>query len=477
VDDGEVVDAEIVDDGQPKPAPLVPVDVILTPCHHGCTCGLHQQTLYGDRIPDHPPTDLDHGEMGLLVEAVGDATRLLNGFHDHFRKLRAAATQTHGQASRALRELAVSLNSDAARKACAERDQVEEAYADLTPDERQPAPRWLKATAIIAIAGMVVFDAYFFQQIFLNIMQVSLSDPWWKRDIGLVAAIVMAIGIIVTGRILAGPIWRRRHRWRRPGSPDEPPPHRITRVARVAAVGAAPAAIFFVLGWWASFRGQVAVQDQLNTVYDTNNSLIPSSFAVMLLLLSLAITVIVLEILVHNPYQAQLKRSERALTQVRKEIAAGADAAAQAVDAHEIAWRDLRSARDEVISFVHAELARPWQSIILPARLRHGRAGPKSAEAKYGAKIEIVPSESNGHVVGTDQVQITYSIFEGMTQPQPGPGPLAEVVRAVIELDPEILREEERRLVHLLHTQLGAPTEAADPADAGVTGHHDDEEA
>jgi hypothetical protein len=469
VDDNEVIDAEIVDDDPAKPAPLVPADTILTPCHHGCTCGLHQQVLYGDRVPDHPPTDLDHGEMGLLVEAIGEATRLLNGFHDHFRKLRAAATQTHGQARRALRELTVSLNSDAVRKACAERDRVEEAYADLSPDERQPAPRWLKATALIAVVGMVVFDAYFFQQIFLNIMHVSLSDPWWKRDIGLVAAVVVAMGVIATGRILAGPIWRMGRRWRRPDSPDEPPPHRLVRAARVVAVGAAPAAIFFVLGWWASFRGQVAVVEQLNTINHTNYSAIPSSFAVMLLLLSLAITVIMLEILVYNPYQPQLKRSERALAQVCKEITASADAAIQAVEAHEIAWRDLRSARDEVISFVQAELARPWQTVILPARLRHGRAGPKSAETKYGAKIEIVPGNGNGaYGVGTDQVQITYQIFEGMAQPQPGPGPLAEVVRAVIELDPESLRKEQHRLERLLHAQFGAPGQEADPASAGV---------
>src|SRR6266487_3284595 len=96
-EDGEVVDGEIVDDGREGAlAPLVPPDTILAPCHHGCTCGLHQQTVYGDRVPRHEPTDLDHGEMGLLVEAVGDATRMLNGFHDHFRKLRAATVQSHG---------------------------------------------------------------------------------------------------------------------------------------------------------------------------------------------------------------------------------------------------------------------------------------------------------------------------------------------------------------------------------------------
>jgi hypothetical protein len=466
VDDDEVIDAEIVDDNAVRPAPLAP-DTILTPCHHGCTCGLHQQTVYGDRVPEHPPTVLDHGEMGLLVEAVGEATRLLNGYHDFFRKLRATATQTHGQASRALLELAVTLDGDALRRACAEHDRVEEAYADITPAERHPAPLWLKAMAVVAAIGMVVFDAYFFQQIFLNIMQVSLSDPFWKRGIGLVAALVLAIGVVATGRILAAPIWRTGRRWRRSASPDEPPPGRAARFMRVAAVGATPALTFFVLGWWASFRGQVAVVDQLNVINGTNNLAIPSVFAVAMLLLSLAVTVITLEILIYNPYQADLRRAERAREEARKQISVTSDAAAKAIDAHEIAWRDLRSARDEVIGFVQAELARPWQTIILPARLRHGRAGPTSAQTNYNVKIELTPADGDrGAVPGTGQVRITYSIFDGMAQPQPSPGPLAEVVRAVMDLDPDRLRDRQGQLEQTLRGRLGGPGPAADAADA-----------
>jgi hypothetical protein len=475
MDDDGIVDAEIVDDGDDGkgsgPARLLPDDTILAPCHHGCTCGLHQQTVYGDRVPRHEPTDLDHGEMGLLVEAVGDAARLLNGFHDHFRKLRAATVQSHDQAKRALRDLAAALNGEAVRRACAERDRVDRAYADLTPDERQPAPRWLKAVAVIAVAGMVTFDAYFFQQIFLDILNLGPNDPWWKQEIGLIAAVIMAIGVIAVGRILAGPVWRMQRRWRRPAHSDEPPPRRAARAARVMAVGAAPAAIFFVLGWWASFRGQAAVRDQLLALHYNVGPVVPSSLGVMLLLLSLALTVVVLEILVHNPYQAQLKRAERVLTRARRQITGKADAATRAVEAHEIAWRDLRSARDEVISFVHAELARPWQQVILPARLRHGRAGPKSAGAEYGVKIELTPAGTNGNgAVGVEQVQISYRIFEGMSQPQPAPGPLAEVVRAVLELDPDVLKKELSHLEGQLHAQFDSH-----PEDAGPGSHHDEE--
>ena len=46
------------------------------------------------------------------------------------------------------------------------------------PAERQPAARWLKAAAAAAAAGMTLFDAYFFPQACLNILQVTVNNAW-----------------------------------------------------------------------------------------------------------------------------------------------------------------------------------------------------------------------------------------------------------------------------------------------------------
>src|SRR5580704_5118190 len=155
-DDDKIFDAEIVNEENGELAPLVPPDTILTPCHHGCSCGLHQQVVYGERVPLHSAAELDHGEMALLVEAAGDATQMLSGFHDHFRQLRATTTQSHSQACRALHELTTLLRSDVVGKASAARERVETEYADLTPAERQPAPPWLKVAAVAAVVGMCI---------------------------------------------------------------------------------------------------------------------------------------------------------------------------------------------------------------------------------------------------------------------------------------------------------------------------------
>ena len=319
-DEDEIVEAEIVDDDSRdggQLAPLVSGDTILTPCHHGCTCGLHQQVVYGERVPEHPPSVLDRGEMALLVEAAHNATRLLNDFHDHLRKLREAAVRSHGRVKHTMREVTLLLGSDAAQRARAELDRVEETYADLTPAERQPTPFW-KFLAIVAAVCMACFDAFFFRKTFLDILGVTINAAWWERDLGLVAALVLAIGLITTGWVLAKPAWRIAHRWRRPASPDEAPPRRSARLTRIVAVGAGPAAIFFVFGWWAAIRGQAGVVEEQDVLTNSNTPApLPNGLSIMLLLLSMALTVIVLEIAVYNPYQADLRRAKRGLAKLR----------------------------------------------------------------------------------------------------------------------------------------------------------------
>ena len=202
-------------------------------------------------------------------------------------KLRAAAVRTYGQASRALRELALLLGSDAARGALSQRNQVEAAYADLTPAERQSAPRWLKAAAIAAAIGTAIFDTYLFQHAFLNIMQVRASHAWLTTGLGLETGFVLALGLITAGRLLAGPIWRLRQR--RPASPGGSPIRPILGAGALALalVAAAMTPIFVFAGGYPG-----------------------------LLLLSLAFVVFVLETLVYNPYQADLRRAERAVRQL-----------------------------------------------------------------------------------------------------------------------------------------------------------------
>jgi hypothetical protein len=212
---------------------------------------------------------------------------------------------------------------------------------------------------------------------------------------------------------------------------------------------AGPGAILFVLGYWANLRGELANLES----QQPGTSYLPQSFEVMMLLLTMALVVILLEVLTYNPYQVGIKSAERELRRREKEAREAGNRARAAVAAYEIAWRDLRSYRDEVIAVVRAELARPWHEVILPARLRHGRATPVPVPPDPD-----VDSATGAEVIDTvEPPRVIYRIFQGVDQPQPGLGPLAETMRAVRELRPEELAERHAHLQNLLTEQRGEP--------------------
>jgi hypothetical protein len=451
----EIVDGEIVPD-EGSVSDLLPADFIPFPCHHGCTCGLHGQVVYGDRVPLHPPEVLDHGEMALLTEAMESATRRLNDYHLFLSRQREIVIRTRHEAERRLDGLKQFVVGGEALRAHAALKAVQEHQSGLSVEDRRGPPVWMKVALVGAVLGVGLFDAVFFQQSFLDILQITRSDPWWKRGVGLIAAVILAIGLVSSGRILAGPIWRLARRWRQAPSPDEQPPRRALVVARAVAVLAAPGMVLFVLGYWASLRGQIAAAD---------TAVVPGPLPVMLLLLCLTLTVIILEVLVYQPYHADLREAERRFAKMRRKVLQHHSAVRAALTELEIAWRGLRSGRDEVIALVRAELARPWHTVILPARLRHGRAGPVPAAPVVG---EAATGPGLAEPAHDDRVDLIHRIFEGVDQPQPGAGPLAETIRSVRELDPQGLRNRYEELRDALDAQLGETSEDETPKEMAV---------
>ena len=439
---------------EPLVGEVVPVEPeAVLPCHHGCNCRLHEQVVYGQRVPDHPPEVLDQGEMGLLTEAAEQATRRLNAFHDHLRQQRRIVVEARDRAQRALGEFAALVSDGGVARARAERDAVEERFADLPADERRPAPRWLSVLAVAGIVVVGVFDALFFQKAFTDILNVQVHGFRPERYVGLLAAALLAVGLFIAGRILAEPLWRLARSWRTPAGPDQPPPSRRTVMMRISLLVAGPGAILFVFGYWAHLRGFMARQETRSAGPDYAG-FTAEPFEVAMLLLTMALVVILLEVLTFNPYQTAIKGAERELRRREKEVRQAGDRAGAAIAAYEAAWRDLRSYRDEVIAMVRAELARPWHEVILPARLRHGRASP----------VPVPPDRGEDAATGAEVVdtaeppQVVYRIFQGVDQPQPGLGPLAETVRAVRELRPDDLTERHARLRDRLAEQRKEPS-------------------
>ncbi len=56
-------------------------------------------------------------------------------------------------------------------------------------------------------------------------------------------------------------------------------------------------------------------------------------------------------------------------------------------------------------------------------------------------------------------MRITYRIFQGVDQPQPSAGPLAETVRSILDLQPDDLAARHDQLRERLFADLGRPAE------------------
>ncbi|GAA3133251.1 hypothetical protein [Streptosporangium carneum] len=435
-DETTIVNGEVV------PRSGITPDAVILPCHHGCTCGLHQQVVYGSLLDRRPPHVLDNGEMTHLTEASESATRRLNDYHGYLSRQRGAVEQRKANAENALRTFKVFLDGGMVFRARQALIEADRALASAAFHERGPAPRWLRLLTLATIVFVAIFDAYFFQRVFLDLLNIELHAPLLERSVGLVAAVVLAVSLVTAGRILADPIARLTNARRRPASADERP--RVLRtLGRALALLAFPLLIFAVYALWAYIRGQLAADEAGGIVS------VPPDWAVLLLIMVLAATVVVLEALIHRPHHENMRGAERAFERAAARATALSGDVEKAVSAYEHTWRDLRSCHDEVASVIRAELAKPWYDVILPARLRHGKAGPEPPKPLTQGDIATTPTAEWLAAAG-----LPYQIFEGVHQPQPGRGPLAETVRTLVELDPVTTREKFADLVRRLEAQL-----------------------
>ncbi|MFC4534074.1 hypothetical protein [Sphaerisporangium dianthi] len=451
------------DEGAPPP---IRAEDIVLPCHHGCACGLHQQVVYGSLVDPHSPEQLDYGEMAELTEASETATRKLDAYHTYLSRQRGTVGQSRDRATGALGEFRTFLHSGAIGRARGDITRAERDLAALPAHDRGEAPQWLKILTVLTIVGVAYFDATFFQQAFLDILKIPLHAPLAERAVGWIAALVLALSLVACGRVIAGPVYRTARAARRTPSPDEPPPRRLMRASYGALLLAFPLAVLSVYGLWALLRGQLAAADATRPVT-------APGWSVLLLLMVLALTVIALEVLIYRPYHENLREAERRYRTVTRQGVRLDKKAGEALTAYEHAFRDLRSCHDEVAAVIRAELARPWHTVILPARLRHGAAGQRpprpllsgdiATPADSAAQPEPSVRDRGPADAGPHLPDLPFRIFEGVDQPQPGRGPLAETARSIRDLDPGPVRAAYTRLSDRLEKQL-AITPAPEPA-------------
>jgi len=263
--------------------------------------------------------------------------------------------------------------------------------------------------------------------------------------------------------VLSVPVWRLVGTWHRPFGPDDSPRwHLARRMIRFLAIAAVPAVLVWVIVIWAVLRGYL----------NQDGSYPVPSYAVVLLVLILAATTMGLEILVSNPYARADREAAADVGQATAQYQKLRSRSGESLAVLEREWRNLRSARDELLSKARVEMGRAWETLILPARLRHGRAGVSPPpligveprpDPDGGAPLMLRGLDQNAPSSTADDVgegargeldekdvHAVLQFFSGVHQPPPGLGPLAETVRAVTELSPEGLREERDQMCRLI---------------------------
>ncbi|QBI53611.1 hypothetical protein [Streptomonospora litoralis] len=519
-------------DPSPRHWELVPF-----PCHHGCTCQLHEQTVYGSMVAEHDAERLDNGEMAALVTAGDNVTRLLNGYRHYFDKLTAKVVRAHTRAGNAVDGLENLRRGHALSRATDRLRRVDGDFAHYSAAEREPAHWALRILTFAVLVIVVVFDAWYFQQVFSGLLQVEEGDP--ERWMGVLVGGVLGAGLFLAGRLLASPIRRLRIAWRqrdeeaeaerrlwaearmrqaerdaagedapsgtagddsaeaggdgrgerpepadrrRRGSrPRESRPRGRTgwRIGRWAMTLAFPVVAVGIFGYWALLRAHGQVEDGRS----------PLAVDFMLLLLLLALTLMALEISVYNPYREKRGSAMLGYRLVRLRESFLRWRATRAIGKADRLWRTLRSGRDQGLTIARAELGRAWSKLILPARLRHGRAGweppqvirfhsPDGAIVNgEGTRHPLPPEDREPAELTAEDVEQLYQFFENIRQPTPGLGPLAEVVRSVRDLDPQPLRERKEAILARLADQALPGAGTADDADGGTDGNGDDRAA
>jgi hypothetical protein len=448
------------------------------PCHHGCGCGIEDLVVHNLSYPQREATELDNGETAALFSAARQAAELLDGHHAYVRELRERTIDARSHAENDLEEFREVVVDDDVGRAITGRRRVEDRHRHLAPELLDPPSAPIRALQVTVTIIVTIFDIWFFYTAFLNLQDIPITAPAWQKLLALLPGLVLPAGLIFVGKMLSVPTWRMVAGWRRPAGPDDSPLATwARRFLRFSLVAALPLLLLWVIAMWAVLRGYL-IEDESYPV---------PSYAVVLLVVVLALTTMGLEILISNPYARAAREANDRVQAAAERFGQARRTANDSLSTFEREWRNLRSARDELLSKARVEMGRAWETLILPARLRHGRAG-LGPPALIGLETDedqrsgdiIGSAVGDGDLAGPDDLDVdaaggasaagelteqdvhaVLQFFHGVHQPPPGLGPLAETVRSVNDLSPHRLRSEWNELCRAVERRSRGATPAS----------------
>ncbi|WP_067498415.1 hypothetical protein [Actinoplanes sp. TFC3] len=327
-------------------------------------------------------TELSYAEAALLTRAGLAADESLAEAHPRIQDAADRLAQAWHRAAAALQRLAEFEAEQALREAGRACRRVRDRHAGDGPEDRRHRPFWLRAPLVwTLIMVSAIYDTVFFATIFQNAIDLRDDAPLWEKAISYIPGFGIAMALILSGSMLAVPLFRHRARaerrrlrgrldwrvvlsrtflvWRRNADQradqDLPWPSWPFPVAFVALVLA-------VLGVWAWLRGR--------SMFDPS-----MRWPLVALLLLLTVSAITFKAVAHNPFADRSAEASKQLRQARDRLAKLEIKARREIGAITTAGQKLQAANEEAAAAARRHVTQAW-SDIADQRGRHGLTGP-----------------------------------------------------------------------------------------------------